>query len=166
MSALSFYSTVQRVVDRIQRSYLDTSAPAQSYEEARAELGGGAWREAPKSTDAWFVIDSQSDPLHESENAGRQERRVRRARAKPVFVALASSTLIITCVALTGRLSHAPAVASVIAAAPSSSASTAPVPSTILGVDAVAASLVDDGPRAPVRAPTQKRASKRINKRH
>jgi hypothetical protein len=33
--------------------------PAQTYEAARAELGGAPWREAPKSTDAWFIMDDE-----------------------------------------------------------------------------------------------------------
>src|SRR5262245_58528610 len=34
-------------------------AHAQTYEGARAALGGAPWLEAPKSTDAWFIIDDQ-----------------------------------------------------------------------------------------------------------
>ncbi|MGZ3408496.1 MAG: hypothetical protein ACXVAN_18725, partial [Polyangia bacterium] len=28
-----------------------------TYEAARAELGGAPWREVPKSTDAWYILD-------------------------------------------------------------------------------------------------------------
>jgi hypothetical protein len=37
-------------------------ASAQSYDDAREQLDGAAWREVPKSTDAWFVVDEPEAP--------------------------------------------------------------------------------------------------------
>jgi hypothetical protein len=44
---------LHNAVDRLNRG------PVQTYDGARAELGGAPWREAPKSTDAWFILDDE-----------------------------------------------------------------------------------------------------------
>jgi hypothetical protein len=55
----------------------------ENYEVARAELGDAPWREVPKSTDAWFIIDNESLP----DRFDFQPGRLRRWRG-PLLIAL------------------------------------------------------------------------------
>jgi hypothetical protein len=51
---------VSKLLERIW--FRPRAARAQEYDEARAQLGGAAWADAPKSTDAWFAIDPHGGP--------------------------------------------------------------------------------------------------------
>ncbi|HEX8954267.1 MAG TPA: hypothetical protein VF945_20575, partial [Polyangia bacterium] len=52
------------------------------YDESRAELGGAPWREVPKSTDAWYILDDDAAALP----AAAESRRLRAALIAGVVV--------------------------------------------------------------------------------
>ena len=55
------FSTIRKAVSRMEERAELSRGP--TYEQARAELGGAPWREVPKSTDAWYILDDEAVAL-------------------------------------------------------------------------------------------------------
>lgn len=53
---------------------MDMARKPQTYEAARAAMGGAAWLEAPKSTDAWYVVDGVAPGTGNYAQVGRRPR--------------------------------------------------------------------------------------------
>ena len=69
----SIGAAIRRVVSRVASFWEERMAQArgQTYEAARAEMGGAPWREVPKSTDAWYILDEQAVPMLPPAEPGR-----------------------------------------------------------------------------------------------
>jgi hypothetical protein len=84
----------------------------QEYDAAREELGGAPWREVPKSTDAWYILDEDAAALGAAPPRGR--------RGVIVGVAVAVGVALLATVALATRAPRpsAPLPVAVVAASP------------------------------------------------
>jgi len=81
----------------------------QTYDGARAEMGGAAWKEVPKSTDAWYVPDDQM--LAAARPPG---------RARMVLLSAAGVAILLCAVGAVLSLRHGPPVAPLVVAPPAS----------------------------------------------
>jgi hypothetical protein len=79
------------------------------YDQARAEMGGAPWREVPKSTDAWYILD---------EEAAAMALPVERGRRRPMIVGAAVATVVALLALVTWaqrpRTTAAPATATAV----------------------------------------------------
>lgn len=133
----------------------------QTYDAARAELGGAPWREAPKSTDAWYILDEEAAAMPAPAES-------RRTRVAVVGVAVGLSAALLFFLTRSHTHEAAPlpaAMGSAAAVAPSAAAAVAP-PSAIPAPAAVLPSAP-----APVRNLAHARAAhhggaKLIGKKH
>jgi hypothetical protein len=90
-----------------------------TYEAARAELGGAPWREVPKSTDAWYILDEDVAAM----TAPAESRRMRFA---VVGLAAAAAAALLFVLIRPHALEATPPAAAVMAAAASVSPASAP----------------------------------------
>lgn len=96
-------SMIRRALSRVTRSHEPT------YEAARAELGGVPWREVPKSTDAWYILDEDVAPLTAPES--------RRTRVAVVGLAVVLAAALLFFLTRSRASDVAPLPAAVVTAA-------------------------------------------------
>ena len=103
-------------------SWLTGRWRAESYDNARAEMGGAPWREVPKSTDQWFILDSEVAPSFD-------HKRPLRRWAMQIGVGLVVTLALLLVVARASAPSPGalpPAMVQPIAAAPALPTASAP----------------------------------------
>jgi hypothetical protein len=94
-----------------------------TYEDVRAEMGGAPWREVPKSTDAWFILDEEAQAL----GAPSYPRR-RRLALFGLATAICLGLALLATRALGGHAPSAPSAAALATPAPAPVATPAPAP--------------------------------------
>jgi hypothetical protein len=123
----------------------------QEYDAARAELGGAPWREVPKSTDAWYILDEEAAAMGAPFERGRR-------RGLIVGVVVAVGVALLATVALATRAPHAPLPVAAVAAPA--------VAAPAVAVPAVAAPAVAAPAPVAVAAPAPARASHPAHAKH
>ena len=128
----------------------------QEYDAARAELGGAPWREVPKSTDAWYILDEEAAAMGAPFERGRR-------RGLIVGVVVAVGVALLATVALATRAPHASTplpVAAVVATPPATPTPPAAAAPPVVATPPVAAVAVVAPPPAHQGAHPKHHASK------
>ena len=123
-----------------------------TYEAARAELGDAPWREVPKSTDAWYILDEEAAAMVPAAERGR-------LRLLVVGLAVAAAVALLALIAATRPrpAETLPTTALPVPAAQTVTATAATVPATPAApLPAPARPLLATG--AAVAAPTHRLA--------
>jgi hypothetical protein len=133
----------------------------QTYEGARAEMGDAPWLPAPKSTDAWFILDDQAAAA-----GARTERR--RVLSKVLLFAVPAATvlMIVGVMAIPRRTAPLPIAAAAIEApappvvAPPPAPEPAPEPAAVAAPAPVEAQA--EAPPSPPATPVRKHTHAKV----
>jgi hypothetical protein len=146
---------VRRVVSRVAGIWEQRAALSrgQTYEAARAELGGAPWREVPKSTDAWYILDEEAAAMGPAATEGG------RLRIVAIGLPVAASLAFVAFLAWPRSRAVATLPAAVVATAaqPATAAATASASAPATTAPAATPTAAPVGAAAPVLTPAPAR---------
>jgi hypothetical protein len=130
-------------------------SPAQTYEAAREALGDAPWRDAPRTTAAWFLVDEEPETTDPIDRAPARRSRLGWALAGAFIAGCLAPLAIMPLVRQMVPATPAP-VAAPIAAAP-------PAPAPVVPPPAAPATIQPAAPLSRTSVATRHRRVKRTN---